>query len=106
MTLRCKPGDLAVVIRGSASGTFVEVIELYDDPVYNAIKGVEGYPTWVCHTKGPCLVALVSPYSMRVVGEALAPAGSSVMFKDRDLQPIRPPRQRLTRPAPPVTLEK
>ena len=100
MTLRCKPGDLAVVIRGSASGAFVEVIEPYDGPA------VEDLPTWVCHTKGGCLVALVSPYSLKVVGEAIAPPGSTVMFRDRDLQPIRPPRQRLSKPAPPVTMEK
>ena len=98
MRLRCRPGDMAVVVKGSAVGTFVDVIMLVDVPI-------EKHPTWECCIKGPCRVAIVHPVTLRIVGEGIAPVGTLVLFKDNELQPIRPPKNRIASPAPPVTLE-
>ena len=99
MTLRCKPGDLAVCIEGTATGTFVTVVE----------PGVPhpftGLPSWACKVRTPTRVTLVDVRTNRAIRSTTAPAGSLVQFLDKELQPIRPKRPPIAIPAPPEKVE-
>jgi hypothetical protein len=97
--LRCKPGDLALVVEGSAIGTFVTVKEP------GILHPIHRLPSWICTVSAPCKVTLIEAYTMRVIRHSIAPAGSLVQFLDRELQPIRPPPAPIAIPAPPQALE-
>jgi hypothetical protein len=101
MALRCKPGDMAVCIEGSAVGTFVTVKEAGTPHPFN------GLPSWVCLVRTPCRVTLVDSRTNRTIRHGVAPAGSPVQFLDRELQPIRPtaPPETIAIPAPPQAAE-
>ena len=84
MALRCKPGDMAVCIEGSAVGTFVTVKERGTDHPHTHL------PSWVCIVATPTKVTLVDIRTNRNIRHEVVPAGSPVQFLDRELQPIRP----------------
>lgn len=84
---RCRPGDLAVVIRGENSGAFVGV-----DCRENSVVEV----AWECTTRSPVSAELIDPTG-RPVMECILPPGSKCCFFDVDLQPIRPLPEKVTR---------
>lgn len=88
----CKPGDLAVVIRGPNSGAFVDVIAPVDNPIE------PGMVAWVCTSRSPVTCNLLHPFTGQCLDERLMPPGSEVCFFDADLQPIRPPARKATLP--------
>jgi hypothetical protein len=96
MTLRCKPGDLALVIEGSNTGAFVDVLRRGDDHPHNKL------PAWVCRIKADMMVTRV--VNRRAVGEWVLPAGETAHFCDNILQPIRPGAPPLAIPAPEIEL--
>lgn len=100
--LRCWPGALAVVIEGSARGTFVTVLTRGED------HPVTGRPSWHCKVMAPTEVTLVAHMPggrVRVVAHKITPAGGTVLFCDCELQPIKPPPIPLAFPAPSRELE-
>lgn len=100
MPLRCRPGDLAVVIWGSATGTFVDVLHRGPNhPHYRSL------PSWECKVRTGCEVSLVDMETGRVLMVHRVPAGHHALFTDNSLQPIRPPPIPKALPAPPAELE-
>lgn len=83
--LRCKPGDMAVCIEGTAVGTFVTVKEAGHPHPHT------GLPSWVCIVRTPCKVTLTDIRTGRTIRHGYAQPGDPVQFLDRELQPIRPP---------------
>ena len=94
--LRCRAGDLAVLIRGEDTGAFVDVVERCADHPRT------GLPSWSCRAKAPLVVTLMGMRTGRPKGRATVPPGEEVCIMDQDLQPIRPPKQPLTQPAPEI----
>lgn len=94
MALRCAPGDMAVCIEGTATGTFVTVKEPGHPHPFT------GLPSWLCVVRTPTRVTLVDVRTNRKVRNGVVPAGSLVQFLDRELWPIRPPRPPIAIPAP------
>jgi hypothetical protein len=100
MALRCQPGDLAVVIEGSATGSFVTVLTRGED------HPLHGWPSWHCRVMAPTEVTLIgyAPNGRtRKLAEKIMPAGGTVLFCDKELKPIRPPPK--ATPAPPREVE-
>ena len=87
--LRCRPGDLAVVLRGSGIGAIVDVLRR------SVNHPLTDLPAWECTVKAPMLVDCYDMRRLVHVGKIGVGAGSHVVFMDCILQPIRPP-------APPV----
>ena len=87
---RCKPGDLAVVIKGPNCGAFVDVVcpEPCVAPLF----------AWECLTRSRVIADLIDPVVHAHVGEAVLPPGSRCCFFDEDLQPIRPAPEKATLP--------
>jgi hypothetical protein len=94
---RCKVGDLAVCIHGTALGVFVHVVSPSEHPQEPSA------PAWLCKVAGPCDVVRTYPFNYS--RPITVPAGAKVIFLDRHLQPIRPPKPPEATPAPPVELE-
>ena len=97
--MRCRPGDLALVIEGQNTGAFVDVLRL------GAYHPVDGLPAWECRTKADMMVTTVDMKKRKVLGTRLLPAGGTAMFCDYILWPIRPPKTPTAIPAPPIELE-
>jgi len=85
MALRCRPGDLAVVIVGVNAGAFVDVVERAPD------HPVTHRPAWFCRSRSELDVTLVDQGTGRIVDSRRVPPGVEACFEDTDLQPIRPP---------------
>ena len=99
MTLRCRPGDLAIVIEGESCGAVVDVLRrTYDHPT-------TGAPSWECRIRADMLITHVNMRTGRAMGRRIAPAGETACFVDVCLQPIRPPKPPRAIPAPPIELE-
>ena len=92
MSLNCKPGDLAVIVRESpfangVMGMIVEVLSLAPNEIFRLPCGfwnaaaAPGYPSWVCKFQNPITVRLES-------GELRRAIFASV--RDLALRPIRP----------------
>jgi hypothetical protein len=94
MALRCRPGDLAVVVEGGCVGLFVTVVA--PGPPHPIAR----VASWQCRVSAPCPVTCVTLEGAVVVRETTLPAGSMVLFCDRELQPIRPPCPPIAIPAP------
>jgi hypothetical protein len=97
--MRCRPGDLAVVIEGANTGAFVDVLRRGDNHPRT------GEPAWECRTKADMRVTHVDMKRRKVIGECWLPAGATAHFCDTVLWPIRPPRTPMAIPAPPQELE-
>lgn len=83
--LRCKPGDFAVCVMGTASGTFVTVLERGPD------HPLLGWPAWACRVAAPCKATKVNMVTGRRMSHFTTQPGAIVLFCDRELQPIKPP---------------
>lgn len=75
--LRCKPGDLAVVIRGGAAGSFVTIVERSSAFAEELL----GEPAWRCELATPR--EIVNAWGVSVIG-------TKVNVADSSLLPIRP----------------
>lgn len=98
--LRCRPGDLAVVIAGSQRGLMVNVLRLAEWVHPRTLK-----PAWHVRTLGPCEVTLVDMATGRPHSVRQMPPGIEVCWPDDELQPIRPPAPPIAAPAPARELE-
>lgn len=98
MALRCRPGDIAVVLSGDGCGAFVDVLRRSPD------HPMTGEAAWECRVKAPMPVTRVDMVRRRVIDKRVIPAGETAMFVDNNLQPIRPPAPPLAIPAPPIDI--
>jgi hypothetical protein len=99
MALRCRPGDIAVVLSGDGCGAFVDVLQRSPD------HPLSGEAAWECRIKAPMLVTIVDMKRRRIVDKLVIQPGETAMFVDSSLQPIRPPAPPTAIPAPPIELE-
>lgn len=97
---RCRRGDFAVCIEGSATGTFVNV----GDPHTHPMEPLA--PAWLCEVLNPCDAVRHFQLGNRHATMPLrGKPGDKIIFLDRHLQPIRPPAPPEEIPAPPVEIE-
>ena len=97
MAARCKVGDLAVCIAGTATGTFVTV----RSPAEHPQERIE--PAWLCVVSAECVA--LRTYTNGLQRSITVPRAALVVFLDRHLQPIRPPKPPQATPAPPIEVE-
>jgi len=100
--MRCRVGDLAVILRGEGAGVFVDVlVRAPDEPG-------TGHPAWIVRLKAPVRCTLMlyqrggAPTRIRIVN---VPAGGEACIRDDNLQPIRPSAPPKATPAPPREVE-
>lgn len=101
MTLRCKPGDIAVIISGTIDdGTFVDVVKRCPD------HPLTGQPAWFCkvHRSMLCTKA-ASIFGWIIYKDVRVKPGATICICDIWLKPIRPPAAPVSTPAPPVEKE-
>jgi hypothetical protein len=81
MNLRCKPGDLAMIVYSLArnEGKIVEVLEFIGTYTYRI--GITCHDTWACRV----------PQAITSVEGIVTPAGGTVAISDSALRPIRDP---------------
>ena len=77
MVLRCKEGDLAIVLKGRHKGYIVHAVKYVGDTVSQSIHGAQSYSTAAWHVECKALNPL---YTERLI------------CPDKYLQPIRPPK--------------
>lgn len=87
----CRQGDLAVVIRGENSGTFVKVLRSVPTPRFSGVA-------WECHASAPVRASVYFMVTGQFVENVEVPPGMPVCFYDRDLDPIRPAPEQATLP--------
>lgn len=101
MTLRCEPGDIAVILRGAGQGVFVDVLRRAQD------EPGTGAPAWECRIHGPMEATgvLHTPFGNVIMGTGKAHPGDVIGIPDNVLQPIRPRKPPQASPAPSRELE-
>ncbi len=94
---RCKVGDMAVCIGGTAVGTFVTVTA----PILHPEEPTA--PAWLCVVSAECAAQRTFTNGLKRV--IPVPKGTKVIFLDRHLWPIRPPKDPQAIPAQPIEVE-